>query len=149
TGHPQRIILSKPEEKRMGPIRARKVAEVKESVQEVMQLAGRYANPQQLSQAIQRGEIWEGRGALRVQARSLILPIDDVTIYVNGSSYLPTRIDVKTQHDGSPVAIAIDYQQLPNGPSMMARMTVQIPGDDILVNVESYDFVRLASPIVP
>jgi hypothetical protein len=147
SGQPQRTVLSKPEEKPMGPLRARKVAEVKESVQEVMQLAGRYANPQMLSQAIQKGEIWEGQGSLRVQSRGLILPMDEMTMLVNGATFLASRIDVKTQHEGSPVAIAIDYQQLPNGPSMVARMTVQIPGEDVVVNVESFDFVRL-SPIV-
>jgi hypothetical protein len=70
TGQLQKTALSRPEEKRMGPLRARKVAEVKDTIQEVMQLAGRYASPQQLSQAIQKGEIWEGHGALRVQSRS-------------------------------------------------------------------------------
>jgi hypothetical protein len=47
------------------------------------------------------------------------------------------------------VAIAIDYQQMPNGPSVMARMTVQIPEEHVVVNVESYDFVRLAAANIP
>ena len=145
SGQLQRITLSKPEEKKMGPLKARKVAEVKDDVQDVMRLAGRYVSPPQLSQAIQKGEVWEGQGTLRVQSRSLILPIDEMTMVVSGASYLPIRADFKTQYESSPVAIAVDYQQLPNGPNMMARMTVQIPKDDIVVNVESFDFVRLAS----
>lgn len=149
TGQLQRTTLVRPEEKKMGPLRARKVADVKESVQEVMQLARSYAHPRQLSQAIQKGDIWEGQGRLRVQARSLILPADEMTMLVNGSTYLASRIDFRTQHEGSPVAIAIDYEQLPNGPSMMTRMTVQIPGEDVVVNVESYGFVRLAASNIP
>ena len=39
TGQIQWITLVKPEEKRMGPLRARKAAEVKDSIQQVMQLA--------------------------------------------------------------------------------------------------------------
>jgi hypothetical protein len=149
SGQPRHSTLSRPEQKRMGPLKARKAADIKEDVQEVMQLAGRYANPQQLSQAIQRGEIWEGSGgALRVQARSLIRPGDEVTLAINGSSYLTNRIDIRTQHEGSPVVIAADYQNLLNGPSMMIRMTVQIPGDNIVVTVEPFDFVRLAGPNV-
>ena len=147
SGQIQRITLSQPAGKKMGPLRARKAAEVKESVQEVMQLAAQYAHPQQLSRAIQKAEIWEGPGALRLQARSVILPIDEMTIQVDGATYLATKIDCKTQHEGNPVAIAIDYQQLPNGPSMVTRMTVQIPNEHIVVHVESYDFVRLAGPI--
>lgn len=145
TGQMQRITLMKPEEKKMAPIKARKVAEVREDVEDVMRLAGRYASPRELAQAIKRGEIWEGPSGLRVQARSLLLPIDEMTMRVNGATYLPVRVDFKTQYEGSLVIIAIDYEQLPNGPSMMARMTVQIPKDDIVVNVESFDFVRLAA----
>ena len=143
-GQMHRIVLSQPEEKRMGPLRARKVAEVKEDIQEVMQLAGRYANPRQIGDAIQRGELWEGQGRLRLQARSVVLPNDDVTIIFNSTTYLASRIDVRSQHEGSPVTIAIDYEQLPNGPSMMSRMTVQIPKDSIVINVESFDFARPA-----
>jgi hypothetical protein len=148
TGQLQRITLVKPEQKRMGPIRARKAADTKESIQEVMQLAGRYANPQQLAQAIQKGEIWEGEGRLKVQARTVVLPMDEMTMVVNSGTYLATRVDFKTQYEGSPVAIAIDYEQFPNGPSMMTRMTVQISEEEIAVKVESFDFVRLAGPAV-
>ena len=145
-GQLQRMPLSQSEEKKMGPLRARKAADIKDSVQDVMRLAAQYANPQQLSQAIQKGEIWEGQGTLRVHTRSMILPADEMTMNVNGATFLATRAEINTQHEGSPVTIALDYQQLPNGPSMLARMNVQIPKDNIVVNVESFDFVRLASP---
>jgi hypothetical protein len=148
-GQPQRITISQSEPKKMGPLKAHKASEIKDDVQEVMQLAGIYANPQQLARAIQKGEIWEGPATLRVQSRAVILPIDELTISVNGSTYLATRLDVKSQHEGKPVSIAIDYKQLPNGPNMMARMTVQIPGDNVIVNVESFDFVRLVSSNLP
>jgi hypothetical protein len=147
SGQLQHVTLVKPEQKRMGPIRSRKAADIKESVQEVMQLARRYANPQQISQAIQKGEVWEGDGRLRVEARGVVLPMDQMTMAVNSSTYLATRIDFKTQYEGDPVAIVIQYEQFPNGPSMMTRMTVQIPKEDIAVHVESFDFVRLAGPI--
>lgn len=144
TGQMHRVTLVQPEEKKMGPLKARKAAAVKEDLQEVMQLAGRYANPQQMAATIRKGELWEGVGSLRVQARAAVLPTDEVTITFSASTFLPIRADIKTQHEGSPVAIVIDYQQLPNGPAMLARMTVQIPGDSIAVNVESFDYVRLA-----
>jgi len=145
TGQPQRITISQSEEKKMGPLRAHKAAEIKDDVQEVMHLAARYANPRELAQAIQKGEIWDEQGTLRLHSRSVILPTDDITMSINGATYLAYRVDVQTQHEGSPVSIGIDYQQLPGGPSMMSRMTVRIPKDNIVVDVDSYDFVRLAS----
>src|SRR5262245_13187512 len=38
-GHPHRVNLVRPEEKRMGPIKAHKVAEVKSDIEESMRLA--------------------------------------------------------------------------------------------------------------
>jgi len=149
TGQPHHVTIAQSEQKKMGPLRAHKAAEVRDDIQEVMHLAARYANPQQLAQVIQRGEIWEGRGTLRVHSQSVILPGDDLTMSVNGATYLATRVDVKSHHDGRPVTIAIDYQQLPNGPNMPARMTVQIPEDNVVVNVETFDFIRLAGSNLP
>lgn len=147
TGQPHRVTLAQPEEKKMGPLRAKKAAEIKDDVQDVMRLAARYASPQQVAQAIQKGEVWEGQGTFRVQARYLIMPADEMTMMVNAATFLPTRIDFKTQYEGSPVSIAVDYEQLPGGPSMMMRMTVQIPKDDIVVNVESFEFLRPSGTI--
>ncbi len=149
TGQPQHLTLSKPAEKRMGPIRARKAAEVKDDIQDVMQLARRYASPQLAAEAIQKGEFWEGQGRSRIQARAIVLPADEMTIAVNGANCLVSRIDVQTRYEGAPITIAIDYEQLQGGPSMMTHMTVQIPKDDIVVKVESYDLVRLAAAMAP
>lgn len=147
TGQPHRMTLAQPKEEKMGPLRAKKKAEIKETIQEVMQLARVYASPQKLKEAIQKGEVWDGPGALRVQTRALIHPMDEVTLSVNKSTYLATRLDCKTQHEGDPIAISIDYEQLPNGPSIMARMTVQLPTDSIVVNVTSFDFQRLVAAL--
>ena len=77
SGQMRRITLVQPEEKTMGPLMARKAASAREDVQEVMQLAGLYANPRQMSDAIKKGEMWESPGNLRVQARAIVLPIDE------------------------------------------------------------------------
>ena len=126
----------------MGPLRARKAAEVKDNIQEVMQLAGQYVHPRRLSQAIRNGEIWEGPGSIRVRAKSILLPMDEMSMLASSATYLPTRIEFRTIHDGRPVVITADYRQLPGGPAVMSHMTVQIPSEDALVHVESYDFAR-------
>jgi hypothetical protein len=149
TGQMRRTTLAGPEPKRMGPLKARKAAEVKDTIEEAMQLARQYADPRTFAQAVERGELWQGQHNLRIQARSLLLPGDDVSVAASAATYLATRADCKTQHEGDPISIAIDYEQLPNGPSVMRRMIVQFPKDDIAVHVESFDFVRLAAPTIP
>lgn len=148
SGQPVRSTIAKPEEKRMGPLRARKVAEIKESIQETMQLAFRYATPQSVGAALRQGEIWEGPGGVKVLARPGIVPADEMEVQVSVASMLATLIEIKTFHAASPVRIAIVYEQFPNGPSMMRRMTVRMPEEDIVVHVESFDFVRLAGPTI-
>ncbi len=71
-----------------------------------------------------------------------------MTLAINPTNFLTTRVDVKTRHEGDPVHVVISYEQLPTGPNMMRRMTVQMPEEDIVVNVESFDFVRLAGPTI-
>jgi hypothetical protein len=148
-GKPQRLVIAKSEEKRLGPIAARKAESIKDSVQSAMRLVAGYANPQELADAIRKGELWEGPTGMRARARGVILPTDEVTIDLNAATYLISTVEVKTTHDGDPVLAFIRYQPLPNGPNMLMRMSVQVPGEDVVVQVESYDFVRLAASIVP
>lgn len=148
SGQPIRSVIAKPEEKRMGPLRARKVTEIKESIEETMQLAFRYASPQSVGAALRRGEIWEGPSGVRVLAHPAIVPADEMEVHLSATSLLAARIEIKSFHEGNPVRIAIVYEQFPNGPSMMRRMTVRMPEQDIVVNVESFDFVRLAGPTI-
>jgi len=148
-GQPQRLTLLQPEARHMGPLRAHKAAEVKSAVEDVMRLAARYANPQEVALAIQKGEIWEGQGGLRIHSRAVLLPIDDMTILASSRNYLPFRMECRTRYEGSPVTITVDYQQLPNGPNMMMHMNVQIPAEQVVVDVESFDFMRLAGSIAP
>lgn len=143
-GQPVRTTLAQPAERKMGPLKSRKVAEVREDIQEVMELARRYANPQMFRQIVEKAEIWEGPGTIRLQARSVLMPADEINVNVNRRTLLASRLDCRTHHEGDPVIVAVDYEQPLNGPSMMKRMTVQMPKDEIIVNVESYDFVRLA-----
>lgn len=149
TGQMRRTTLARPEQKRMGPLKARKAADIKDNIEEAMQLARQYADPRTFAQAVERGELWQGQHNLRIQARSLLLPGDDVSVAASGATYLATRAECTTQHEGDPISIAIDYEQLPNGPSVMRRMIVRIPKDEIAVHVESFEFVRLAAPTIP
>jgi hypothetical protein len=144
SGQPQRILLDKSPEKHLGPIASRKAAGVKQDIQEIMRAAAQYANPRVVADSIRKGEIWEGPNGLRVQARAVLNPADDVVLTVNGSTFLVSQAEIRTRHEGEPVTIQIDYRKLPNGPNVLSRMTVRIPEDGIVVNVDSFDFLHPA-----
>ena len=136
-GNLMRTTIVKPPEKKAGPLLARKIAAAKELIQGAMQLAGRYANPQTLGQAIQQGEIAHSPAGALVQVRSLLVGNDEVTMYITGKQ--PFRVEVKTQYQDRPVLVRIVYRQLASGPNVASMMTVQLPGEDLVVTVDSTD----------
>src|SRR5437868_875429 len=67
-GQMQRTTLSAPEQKQRRGLRGRVAAGVKEDVQQIMELAGRYNKPQQMMEAVQKAQISEAPevGAIRL-----------------------------------------------------------------------------------
>jgi hypothetical protein len=74
--------------------------------------------------------------------RGRIAPSDSLVMLVNSATHLATRVDIKTDYEGGPMTITQDYGRIPGGPNMMKSMRVSVPGKDLVVNVESYDYVQ-------
>lgn len=147
TGTMQRTTISAPQPQQ-GGIRGRVVAGVKENVKEIMELAGRYNKPQQMVAAINKSQISEPAGAstIRLQAHDVVNPGDAMTMLANSATHLATHIDIQTEYDGGPMTIAQDYSPVSGGPNVMKTMKVSVPGKDLVVNVESYDYARQTAP---
>lgn len=144
TGQMQRTTVSAPEQKQMRGLRGRVAAGVKEDVKQIMELAGSYNKPQQMMEAIKKAQISQGSGgdAIRVQSNSLIKPNDSMTMLVNAATHLAKHIDISTDYEGDPMTIAQEYDRLPGGPNVMKSMKVSVPRKNLVVNVDSYDFVQ-------
>jgi hypothetical protein len=149
SGQMQRTMISAPEQKQMGGIRGRIAAGVKEDVKNIMQLAGQYNRPQQMADSVKKAQIAPAPGgnALRLQASEIIKPADSMTMLVDSTTHLPTHVDINTSYEEGPMSIAQDYMPIPNGPNMMKSMKVSVPQKNLVVNVDSYDYMRQsASP---
>jgi hypothetical protein len=144
TGQMQRTTLSAPEQRQMRGLRGRVAAGVKEDVKEIMELAGSYNKPQQMMEAVKKGQISQvpGGNTIRVQSNSLIKPTDSMTMLVNAATHLAKHIDISTEYEGDPMTIAQDYAPVPGGPNVMKSMKVSVPRKNLVVNVDSYDFVQ-------
>ncbi len=140
-GKMQRTTISAPPEQR-GRIRGRIAAGVKEDVKDMMSLAASYNKPQQMVEAVKKAQVSQSPGAIRLQANDLVKPGDSVIMLVNSTTHLANHVDIKTDYGGDPMTIAQDYQQIPGGPNMMKSMKVSVPGKDLVVNIESYDFTQ-------
>jgi hypothetical protein len=149
TGQMQRTTLSAPEQKQMRGLRGRVAAGVKEDVKQIMELAGSYNKPQQMVEAIKKAQISQAPGGntIRVQANNLIKPTDSMTMLVNGATKLAKHIDIRTDYEGDPMTIAQDYAPVPGGPNVMKSMRVSVPRKNLVVNVDSYDFVQQSAAL--
>jgi hypothetical protein len=148
SGKLQRTTISAPPA--MSGIRGRIQAGVKENVQEIMELAGRYNKPQQMLEFIKKAQVTQtssGPGFLRLQANDLIKPGDATTMLVDPRTHLAAHVDIKTDYDGGPMTVAQDYGPIPGGPNMMKSMNVSVPHKDLTIKVESYDFAQQSARI--
>ena len=143
SGQMQRTTISAPPQKQMGGIRGRVAAGVKENVKDIMELAGSYNKPQQMVAAVKKAEISPGpSGMTRLEAANLIQSTDSMTMLVNSTTHLASHLDIRTSYEGGPMTIAQDYSAVPDGPNVMKNMRVSVPQKGLVVNVDSYDFVR-------
>lgn len=143
SGKMQRTTLSAPPEQ-TGGIRGRIAAGVKENVKDIMELAGQYNKPQQMVEAVKKARMSPASGStlLRLEANDLLQPADSMVMLVNSTSHLAKHVDIKTLYDGGPMTIAQDYGPVPAGPNMMKSMVVSVPQKDLVIKVESFDFMR-------
>jgi hypothetical protein len=141
-GHMQRTTLSAPPE--MGGIRGKIAAGVKENVRQIMAIVASYNKPQQMVETVKTAKLsQESGGATRLDAANVLKSGDNLTMLVNPATHLAKHIDIKTDYDGGPLAIAQDYGPVNgSGPNMMQSMKVSAPQKDLVINVESYDFTQ-------
>lgn len=115
-----------------------------------MELAASYNKPQQMVEAVRKAQVAQtGGGAMRLQANNLITPTDSMTMMVNSATHLAKHVDIKTDYNGDPMTIAQDYSQVRGGPNVMKTMRVSVPAKSLVVNVDSYDFVRQTASLRP
>ena len=148
-GQMQRTTISAPEQKEMRGLRGKIAAGVKEDVKDMMELAGRYNKPQQMAAVVRKAQISQtpGTGTTRLEANGLIEPTDSVTLLVNSTTHLAIHIDIKTVYNGGPMTVSQDYAPLPDGPNVMKSMRVSAPKKELVVNVDSYDYVRQSAAL--
>lgn len=145
SGQMQRTTISAPP--KMGGIRGRIAAGVKEDVKDIMNLVAQYNKPQQMIGTVRNGRVSQpsGAGLITVQGKDVIQPGDAVTILANSATHLATHVDITTKFDGGPMTVAQDYGQLPDGPNVMKNMKVSVPGKNLVINVASYDYTLQTS----
>ncbi|NWG75428.1 MAG: hypothetical protein HXY24_12595 [Rubrivivax sp.] len=155
-GKVQKNLLSAPpEKKQMRGLKKRvvekKTDEMKDYMERVVALIQRYVPPPaELIKADVAGGNASisplGDGAMQLQFRNFVKAGDVVSITVDSAAKLIRRLKVDTYLDEEKekVALEVDYRTLPDGTNYAAVKNLNVAAKQIIVNVESGNYQKLA-----
>src|SRR6185503_12739094 len=121
-------------------IAEKKVAEFKETVQQLGDLARSYAelSPEQMQRFMASGKVTpevttEGK-LVRVDGRDVLHSGDWMTIWTDPTSRKQRRVQIETVFDKKPVVIVSEFQDLPQGgPTFMAVSRVSYDDGAVVI----------------
>ena len=155
SGELVRVPLSAPpppQEKRRGiggRVKAKKVEELKDYIQRLMQRVQRYTDfsggdPAAL---MDKAMIGKGQGAnegmIVVHISNFAITGDSVDISVDPATKKMRKIVIATMLDDDPINVNSIFQDLPNGPTYMANSTVDSPKKELEIRLQNFDYTLL------
>jgi len=133
-----------------GPLKKRIVAKKKAEFKELMEglggLAQSYAHlsPEQMQALAQSASISQGQGemqgTLRIQGTDVVVQGDTMTLWVDPQTFLFRQVQIDSIYDEKPMKLDVEYQDLPQGPTVSARTTLDYPDKKVRVLIENYDY---------
>jgi hypothetical protein len=120
--------------------------DIEAGLRRLVRLAASYTQPgvHQFAKFLASAEIWAGRGSTagttRIEGSNLQVAGDRVVISLRNDR--AERMQANTFIDGDPFTLVAEFRGLPqDGPTYPARMTVRVPGDQLDIVIENFDFM--------
>jgi hypothetical protein len=136
--------------RRGGRLKQKVVENKKEEFAELMQklgaLAASYGQlPQDKLQAFAKiATVAKGEGAdagtVRIQGANVLVDGDNMSIWIDPTSYMMRRVEIGTSLDKKPVRLVSEYRSVDNGPTYQARAVLQYPEKQIEFTVENFEY---------
>ena len=131
-------------------IAQKKVAEFRETVQQLGDLARSYAelSPEQMHRFMASASLTTEATAeaklVRAEGRNVLHAGDSMMIWTDATSRKQRRVEIKTIFDKKPVVIVSEFKDLPQGgPTFMAVSRVSYDDGAVLVITENLDHQRV------
>ena len=80
---------------------------------------------------------------IRITGNNVLQPGDVMTIWVDAVTRKQRKVEIQTSFDRKPVRIISEFQDLPQGPTHMARSVVDYPGAELTLITENFDYERM------
>lgn len=131
-----------------GLIAKKKKEDFVQSLNDLSALAKSYGkiSPSKMQQFIRNAtfipEINPSQNLIRIQGSDVLELGDSMTIWVDAVTFKQRKIEVKTYYDTHRVRIISEFQNLPNGPTYLARSIIDYPNKELVITTENFDFTR-------
>lgn len=134
-----------------GAIAKKKKEEAQELVAGLQQLAKSYGElppikmQEFMTKATATLETSLPQPLLRLAANNVLQPGDEMIVWVDANTRRQRRIEINSSYDAKPVRLVTEFRDLPNGPTYMARSTVDYAAKDLTLTIENFDYKRDAA----
>jgi hypothetical protein len=85
-------------------------------------------------------EIGPQQKLLRIKGSDVVQHGDSKSVWVDAVTRKVRKIEIQTALDRKPVKVASDFQDLPKGPTYMARSVIDYPSEELVVVTEQFDY---------
>ena len=152
-GEMQTVPLSNPPQSPprggiMGRIAQKKKEETRDYVERLTSLSRRYLSPaggdmRDLLQRATFSRSGQGAGAeARIVITGVVKPSDSLTMTWNVVTRKPVKTQVRTDLDGDPVEITVDYSLLPEGIAYPIHTMIQSARKQMWIAMDTFDYVH-------
>jgi len=83
----------------------------------------------------------DGRSLLQITGSGVVVPGDSVTMVFNGTTLLPTSMQVTTSLNGDPLTLSGSFMVTPTGLNAVQYLTAELASKNLSVNIHNFDFV--------
>ena len=96
-----------------------------------------------MATAIATPELGMQQKLLRIKGSNLLQSGDSMTVWVDLITRKQRKVEIQTTLDKKPVRIVSDFQDLPQGPTHMARSVVDYPSEELTLITENFGYERV------
>ncbi len=82
---------------------------------------------------------------LRLEAGNLLQPGDSMVVWLDANTRRQRRIEINSRFDEKPVRVVTEFKDIPDGPTYVARSTVDYPDEELTLTMENFGYEYLGS----
>jgi hypothetical protein len=83
------------------------------------------------------------RPLLRMEAANVLQTGDSMVVWLDANTRRQRRIEINSNFDAKPVRIVTEFKDIPDGPTYVARSTVDYPEEELTLTIENFAYEYL------